>query len=681
SPRKGQFATAFTDITEKKIASEILRTSEERYRKISSTISDVAYSCVEGKEGAYSLDWMTGGVEQVSGYSADEIMAKKCWMFLVFEDDLKLFRKKVTGLEPGKSGVAELRIKRKDGSLIWIESRAECVLEPDGHKRLYGGIIDITDRKNAENVIKETENFFSMVFRGSPNAMLVTSAKDNKIVDVNDVFLNDLGYSRDDIIGNTSKNLNLFVDYSVREKLMTQVMEKGFARNFELMFRTKTGEHLPVLVSMTLIHRQGEPYLLSNIANLSDIKTAEDKLRKSEEKYRRLHESITDAVAVVDMQGNIIEWNNAYREMMGYSDDEIKKLTYFELTPVKWHDVEDKIVNEKTIPLGDSGVYQKEYIRKDGTIFPIELRTYLIKDDEGKPSAMWAVIRDITERKQFEGALIAAKEKAEEMNRLKSNFLANMSHELRTPMTGILGFSEMLSEELEDADRKQMAEVIYQGGKRLMNTLNLILNLSKLESETLTASLSNVNLSELAVSSVRMYELLASGKNLKLVVDVDNDVCADLDEQFASQVIGNLVQNAIIYTNQGFVSVTLKRETSDSGNFAVLRVKDTGIGIKKEHQQIIFEPFRQVSEGFNRSYEGTGLGLTITKKYVELMNGSISVESEPGKGTVFTVKFPLLDCKIETQNNHTKHNNTTTELTAGKSRILIVEDDESNARA
>lgn len=681
--QKGSFATVFSDITEQKKATDLIKLSEERYRRISSTISDVAYSCLLSPSGVFELDWMTGGAEQLTGYTIEEIEERKCWRFLVIDEDRELFVKNVIDLKAGESSSAEFRIQRKNGEILWIQSYTECIPESDGSRRIYGGILDISDRKIAEEAVKETEQMFSKAFRNSPNAMLITSAEDGKIVDANDVFLQDTGFTRDEVIGRTTKDLKLFYFRNERDEIIKEVKEKGSVQNKSMLFVTKHGKNVDGLLSASLINLRGKPYFLSTIVNLTEIKKAADLLKKSEEKFRRLHESITDAVVMTDMEGRVVECNNSYSEMLGYSEEELKNMNYIDLTPEKWHDTEKKIIDNSITSGGKSEVYQKEYIRKDGTVFPIELRTYIIRDDDGNPSGMWGVIRDITQRKQTEEALIKAKEKAEEMNKLKSNFLANMSHELRTPMTGILGFSEILAEELRDENERQMAQVIHTGGKRLMNTLNLILNLSKLESESVTVNPEIVNLSELSATTLKMFEVLAKNKDLELIFEADEDVYSELDEQFTIQVLSNLVQNAITYTNSGFVKVHVGSEKVGMEEFAVLKVSDTGIGIRKENQQVIFEPFRQVSEGFSRTYEGTGLGLTITKKYVELMNGTISVSSELGEGTVFIVKFPRCLNAGETVYDSdviSKDEIPALNVTDNK-EILVVEDDENSARA
>ncbi|GEM_PF-659224 len=681
--QKGSFATVFSDITEQKKATDLIKLSEERYRRISSTISDVAYSCLLSPSGVFELDWMTGGAEQLTGYTMEEIKERKCWRFLVIDEDSELFVKNVIDLKAGESGRAEFRIQRKNGEIVWIQSYAECISESDGSRRVYGGILDISDKKIAEEAVKETEQMFSKAFRNSPNAMLITSAEDGKIVDANEVFLQDTGFTRDEVIERTTKDLKLFYFRNERDEIIKEVKEKGSVQNKNMLFVTKHGKSVDGLLSASLINLRGKPYFLSTIVNLTEIKKAADLLKKSEEKFRRLHESITDAVVMTDIEGRVVECNNSYSEMLGYSEEELKNLNYRELTPEKWHDMEKRIIDNSITSGGKSEVYQKEYIRKDGTVFPVELRIYIIRDDDGNPSGMWGVIRDITQRKLTEEALIKAKEKAEEMNKLKSNFLANMSHELRTPMTGILGFSEILAEELRDENERQMAQVIHTGGKRLMNTLNLILNLSKLESESVTVNPEIVNLSELSAATLKMFEVLAKNKNLELIFEADEDVYSELDEQFTIQVLSNLVQNAITYTNSGFVKVHVGSEKEGMEEFAVLKVTDTGIGIRKENQRVIFEPFRQVSEGFSRTYEGTGLGLTITKKYVELMNGTISVSSELGEGTVFTVKFPRCLNTGETVYESdliTKDEISALDVTDNK-KILVVEDDENSARA
>lgn len=236
---------------------------------------------------------------------------------------------------------------------------------------------------------------------------------------------------------------------------------------------------------------------------------------------------------------------------------------------------------------------------------------------------------------------IIAKNKAEEMNRVKSIFFANMSHELRTPLIGILGFTEILKTELSNTGHIEMIDIIARSGQRLGETLNQILELSKIESENLTVNLYPHNISNISENAMKIFSSAAMLKNLQLLSVHKSENCIALvDERHFITILENLFNNAIKYTHSGSIMVETGIEISDDHKWVYCRVTDTGIGISSDKIDTIFEEFRQASEGFDRKYEGTGLGLTITKRLTNLMNGSIAVSSVLGAGSTFTVKFP-----------------------------------------
>lgn len=249
---------------------------------------------------------------------------------------------------------------------------------------------------------------------------------------------------------------------------------------------------------------------------------------------------------------------------------------------------------------------------------------------------------NITERKRIEQALIAAKEKAEEMDRLKSSFLANMSHELRTPLTGILGYSEALIEDMEEGQQRDFVEVIHSSGMRLLETLNLILDLSKIQSEKLEIFQNRIDLVKEIRDAVELYRPQAEKKKLTLQFTTEIPALMALsDARLLNQIISNLVNNAIKYTIAGSVEVRVTQLNSFPVNRLRIQVRDTGIGIPQNKQAIIWDEFRQVSEGYGRFFEGTGLGLTVTKNFVAILNGEIELQSELGKGSIFTVSLPI----------------------------------------
>jgi len=283
----------------------------------------------------------------------------------------------------------------------------------------------------------------------------------------------------------------------------------------------------------------------------------------------------------------------------------------------------------------------------------------------------------IIERELVKKELIEAKETAEEMSKLKSNFLANMSHELRTPLIAILGYAEILSSEIEKQEWNEMISTITQGGKRLLETLNLILDLSKVEADKVQINYSEINISQEINDIVSMLSPVAQKKNLYLKVVVeDKFIQSKLDKRLLHSVIANLVNNALKYTKEGGVTVDLCAARSNGKYNAVVKVTDTGIGIAKDDQETIFDEFRQVSEGYNRYFEGSGLGLTIAKKFTEKMGGTLSLESEIGKGSTFIVVFPAI---LEAENNELNKITATEEILPSpvgmRKKILVVDDD------
>ncbi len=231
-----------------------------------------------------------------------------------------------------------------------------------------------------------------------------------------------------------------------------------------------------------------------------------------------------------------------------------------------------------------------------------------------------------------------------EMRELQATFLDNMSHELRTPITVILGYAGILADELKDPELKEMAEIVLKSSNRLTESLNLLLDQSAIQSNTLQVELEEVELSPIIENSTKIYKPVAEDKNLKLeFINNCAGVKCKVDKKMLDKVMDNLLSNAIKYTKTGGIIVKLDSYKENGISYAKIDVTDTGIGIEEDKQSLIFEAFRQVSEGMNRLYQGTGLGLSVTKKFVELMNGKISVSSKLNEGTTFTVLLPVFN--------------------------------------
>ncbi len=228
----------------------------------------------------------------------------------------------------------------------------------------------------------------------------------------------------------------------------------------------------------------------------------------------------------------------------------------------------------------------------------------------------------------------------EEAKKMKTIFLDNMSHELRTPITVILGYAGILFEEIKDPDLKEMAEIVLKSSNRLTESLNLLLDQSDVDSERLKVEFERVNIKEIMQETYNLYKPVAEDKNLNFSFNCDiQEAYCSIDYKMLKKVMTNLLNNAIKFTSNGSIEINLFSINSEKKYYCV-EVSDTGIGIPEDKQKLIFEAFRQVSEGMNRIFQGTGLGLSVSKKFVELMNGELTVKSKVEEGTTFLMKFP-----------------------------------------
>ncbi|MCA0388997.1 MAG: response regulator [Bacteroidetes bacterium] len=372
--------------------------------------------------------------------------------------------------------------------------------------------------------------------------------------------------------------------------------------------------------------------------NIERLK-AREALIESEARYRALFNLSPVGIILQNESGEVIDVNREFSVILGYTREEMLGQHISMITPPEnIQDISDDI---ETIITEGSYKHEAEGLRKDGEVVNVELTEARVVLPDGSAGIM-TILADITARKKYEKELILAKEEAEEMNRLKSSFLANMSHELRTPMIGILGYSDLLTEEGNPPQVVEYADIIYKSGSRLMNTLNLILDLSRIEAGKLEMVKSEIDAVETVRENFRLHINEAKKKGLDFeLVAPEVKLPFVTDERIFSQICANLINNAIKFTKTGLVKVEVSSKNLSGNGYLLLKVRDTGIGIAKEEQAFIFDDFRQASEGFGRNFEGTGLGLAVTKKFVEKLNGTIQLDSEVGTGTTFTVSLPI----------------------------------------
>jgi PAS domain S-box-containing protein len=480
-------------------------------------------------------------------------------------------------------------------------------------------------------------DFFDLSLDGIVIHEVISASSRGEFLEANQAVCTLLGYTLTEMRALTP--LDIIVPenvVNVPEEAET-MLDSGMLRH-EKIFVAKDGRKIPVEISTRLFEREGRQMAMSIIRDISDWKLAAETLQASERKYRNLHESMMDAFVVVDIAGNIQEINTSFETLVGYTAKELSRLTYMDLTPEKWHALESDIIRNQVLISGYSEVYEKEYIRKDGTIISVELKAFLIHDTFGQPVNMWAIVRDISGRKRVDEELQKAKAVAEEASSAKSFFLANMSHEIRTPTNGVIGMTELLLGTELSGEQRKYAELIRQSGENLVLLISDILDFSKTEAHKIVLEPRNFDLHAEISTIIETISLSTRNKNLAITSHVKPDVPHHVrgDAGRLRQIINNLLSNAVKFTEKGSVSLHISTDNENEQQTTLrFNVRDSGIGISNDKLEAIFKPFTQADGSTTRKFGGTGLGLSICKNLVELMGGEIGVESSAGNGSTF----------------------------------------------
>ncbi|MFC2105051.1 PAS domain S-box protein [Candidatus Bipolaricaulota bacterium] len=635
------------DISEQKRAEEELETHRENLEQLVAERTEALNTAIEAANAAmFRHDLITGEVERderwfdIAGITADEFDGThETWRRLVHPDDIVLAESRIdSALKCAADSLRqEYRIVRPDGLIKYIESRSRILRDEDGRPITHVGMnIDITERRKAEDAIRERDAFLRSIIEHMPIDFFAID-KDMRYTMQSPSSKAAVG----DVIGKRADELD--VDEALQEEWMSELHDvlSGATSQREYDVPLATGETKTFISSMAPVRVAGE--IVAAIGTSLDITDR----KRSEERIRQLSRVIEESpvsVVITDTEGSIEYVNPRFSEVTGYGLEEAAgenpRILKSGHQPTEYY----KELWE-TIIAGRN--WRGEFCnrKKSGDLFWELASISPIRDENDVITHFVAIKEDITERKHAAWDLEQTKRDAESANQAKSDFLANMSHELRTPLNAVIGFSEVLEDgtfgELNEKQTQYVGNIL-QSGRHLLSLINDILDLSKVEAGKMELDLSSVDASLLIFESLIFVQEKAHQHGIRLETDLPEDVRAltiQADERKLKQIMFNLLSNATKFTPDGG-SITLSAELGDGELF--IRVQDTGIGLKPEDLRRVFDEFEQIDSSYAKAQQGTGLGLALTKRLIELHGGRIWAESEgEGTGSTFTFTLPL----------------------------------------
>lgn len=621
------------DVTESKRMESELRFSEDKFKKAFYTSPD-SITISRLSDGTF-LDVNEGFIKS-SGYSREEALGHKAHDINLWYDLADRDRFVTTIQKAGHVNNLEAKFRIKNGQIMYALLSASVIVL-DNEPYILAITRDITNIKMTQFKLEESEERFRSMFENANAIMLLIDPDSGKIIDANQAACRFYGYEysrlvEDLYIADINKTAKEDRLYALRQSVISG--DKFF--KFKHQLANKEIRDVEVYSGKVAIGNKTRIY--SIIHDVTDRRLVEEENIKLTQAIKQSPASIL----ITNCQGKIEFVNEKVLNVTGYDRDELigKNPSIFKSGHTS--DEEYKKLWE-TITCGETWRGEFHNKTKKGDYFWELSSISPIKNSEGKLTHFLAIKEDITADKEKTKHLIEAKEKAELSDKLKSEFLAQMSHEIRTPINVILSFTSLLQNEFidnVDDDTRTIFHSIESSGQRIIRTIDLIINMSELQSGSYEPDPRETFLIDMIINPLLLeYSVLAQKKGLDLIFETGiKDTIINIDHYSTTQIFSNLIDNAIKYTDKGKVTI---RIYTDEDYTVTIEVADTGIGISKKYLPELFQPFSQEEQGYTRKYEGNGLGLAIVKKYCELNNADIRVNSTKGKGTIFTVKFPV----------------------------------------
>jgi len=670
------FLTTAIDITDRKKAEDALRQNKEMMVNSQSVAHICSYSTNLNVAEIDKSQWVCSP-EFYKIFGIDETYPHTIagWAAFIHPDFReKIFAYHESVVKEKKSFNREYKIIRiNDGAERWVHGTGELVYDAQGNPvRMHGAIQDITERKRAEMIKKVLYNIASaMITIKNLNELFDTVRNElNTIIDANNFFIALYNEETRMVYSPIFKDeKDEYWEWPVEKTATGLVIKKGqpvlLKREDALKLKEeglmeivgtpseawlgiplKVGDKiLGAIVVQNYdnpdVYDQTSIEIMQLVANELSVFIDWQLSIETALKLSRAVEQSSVSIMITNNKGIVEYVNPFFSKLTGYSFEEVigknpnllksghqSKEFYEEL----W----------KTILSGKDWVGEMLNKNKSGGLYWVNAVISPIVNSQGVLTKFVAIKEDITSKKEMISELIAAKDKAEEMNRVKSYFFANMSHELRTPFVGIMGYADLLKSEIENEDYKEMLNGILNASKRMLGTLDNILNLTRNEFDEFELNFKPVNLKDILDSLSEEFLIQTAAKGLRFMVNNRIEkIIFNTDENVFREILSNLIRNAVKFTETGSIEINSELEVTDEQKFLVIKVIDTGIGIPEDKQSLIFDIFRQVSEGTARDFQGSGLGLAIVKKEIKKLGGTITVKSELSKGSTFTVRLPV----------------------------------------
>jgi len=573
---------------------------------------------------------------QTTGYNREELIGHNVEEFSLFANPAEQRRMEQLLAEKGVFKNEEFDIRVKSGEIHQWLCSAE-ILDIDSDPCMIAVAADITEFKKVQQALRESESILAVAFRSSPHAIVIATMGDEKIIEANENAVRLTGYSREEIIGRTVRELKIWDDEVFRARIAKALWEKGRVSNEELEYLAKSGKTHNMLLSAEIADIGGQKCLVAFITDITDQKKIEKTLLKSEEKFTKAFRSSPGILSISRLSdGSFLEINDSFTRILGFTRKDIIGHTSLELGI--WVNPADR---EKMIRLVSKNgrISNQEYLHrsKSGEILTFLFSAEQIEFDG--EACILSFSNDVTEYKRIEAEALEVA-KLRELDRLRTELLANVSHELRTPLASIKGFATMLMDygkRLTAQEKREYLETIDKNTDRLVELIEQLLEMSRLGSGMLSIKKAPTNITNLCQTVINEVRVREPDHNY--ILDMPRKLpLMDIDERRIRQVLDNVINNAVKYSNTG-TDITLSIRKTD--NEMLFCVADHGIGIPESDLPRLFQRLFHTAQGQKAELHGAGLGLSICKGLIEAHGGKIWIESKQGVGTSCYFALPI----------------------------------------